>query len=228
MSEIGDIGEDMGKTRRDRKAFSVSSNTELVEMLTEKIDKYNLENGDCVRMVVEEDQLVMAIITPLMKRTHSLVKYAGEMVFMDASGNMSRQNSHVFLMMTPSFAGGLPLGAFITTSDSKTHLEAAIQLGQDILGSTAFYGRGETGPEVFFTDDLEAERLALGIVYPESTLILCIYQVLQTFWRPSEAFVRPQIQEPERRCTVPIPIDEINALCFFSRGAGSDLCEYHP
>ncbi|XP_038047808.1 uncharacterized protein LOC119721923 [Patiria miniata] len=174
--------ETLGKNK-DKKSFTVSSNPEMVKMMKEKIDKYNLENGDCVRMKVEGNQLVMAIITPLMKRTHALVRYAGEMVFMDASGNMSRHNTHVYMMMTPSFAGGLPLGAFITTGDSKPLVHSAIQLGQEILGDTAFYGRGMAGPEVFFTDDLDAERSALGAVYPRSTLILCIYQVLQAFWR---------------------------------------------
>ncbi|XP_033641438.1 uncharacterized protein LOC117301526 [Asterias rubens] len=183
MSDMEDMSEEMGKGPKDRKAFCVSTNTEMVEMLREKINKYNLENGDCVRMVVKDDQLVMAIITPLMKRAHKMVKYSGEMVFMDASGIISGQNSHVFLMMTPSFAGGLPLGAYITTNDSKAHLEAAIRLGQEIVGDTAFYGRGSIGPEVFFTDDLEEERLALSTIYPQSTLILCIYQVLQSFWR---------------------------------------------
>ncbi|XP_022109708.1 uncharacterized protein LOC110989545 [Acanthaster planci] len=176
------IDEAVGK-RRDKRTFTINSNPEMVAMLQEKIDKYNLENGDCVRWKVESNHLVMAIVTPLMKRTHALIKYAGEMVFMDASGTMSRHNTQVFMMMTPSFAGGLPLGAFITTGDSKQLIQSAIQLGQDILGDTAFYGRGMAGPEVFFTDDIDAEKFALEGVYPGSTLILCIYQVLQAFWK---------------------------------------------
>ena len=46
----------------------------------------------------------------------------------------------------------------------------------------SFYGRGDSGPELFLTDDSAAERAALKAVWPESTLMLCIFHYLQAWW----------------------------------------------
>jgi len=67
-----------------------------------------------VTMDDSNDALIIAISTPLMKRVHRLLPHGGELVFMDASGNMERQNTRVFLLMTHSAAGGLPLGVLIS------------------------------------------------------------------------------------------------------------------
>ena len=39
------------------------------------------------------------------------------------------------------------------------------------------------GPEVFLTDDSRAERQALNSAFPDATLVLCVFHVLQAFWR---------------------------------------------
>ena len=67
------------------------------------------------RIAIEKHDV--AAVTPLMARAHSL-RVAGEMVFLDASGNMDRDNLRVFLLMTWSVAGGLPLGIIVTTSEA--------------------------------------------------------------------------------------------------------------
>lgn len=40
----------------------------------------------------------------------TIIRAAGEMVFMDASSNMDPDEDHVFLLVTHSSGGGLPLG----------------------------------------------------------------------------------------------------------------------
>jgi hypothetical protein len=41
-------------------------------------------------------------------------RQSGEIVFLDATGNCDKNNMRVFLLMTVTKAGGIPLGAYAT------------------------------------------------------------------------------------------------------------------
>jgi hypothetical protein len=133
--------------------------------------------------VTVDGQMIVAIVTPLMYRVHQLVNHSGEMVFMDATGNVDRSNCRVFLLLTHSCVGGLPLGVFITTSESQSTVKAALQLLQNMVGDVGFFGQGKRGPQIFMTDDCKAEQGALKEVFPQSATLLCAFHVLQAFWR---------------------------------------------
>lgn len=92
-------------------------------------------------------------------------------------------NSRIFLLLTHSAAGGLPLGVIVTTSESQNTIAAGLKLLQSILPGDAFYGRGELGPKVVMTDDCKALRQALQNVFPQTTPLLCVFHVLQAMWR---------------------------------------------
>ena len=79
-----------------------------------------------------DGEVVVAAITPLMERAHTLQE-AGEIVFIDASGNMDRRSHRVFLLLTWSAAGGLPLAVLITSSESEETISRGLQLIKDIL-----------------------------------------------------------------------------------------------
>ena len=102
---------------------------------------------------------------------------------MDASGNMDRQNARVILLMTHSAAGGLPLGVLILSNEQCATITAALRLYMTMLDNRCFGGRGAAGPAVFMTDDSTAERAALQDVFPDSTLLLCAFHILQAYWR---------------------------------------------
>ena len=88
------------------------------------------------------------------------------------------------MILTHSCAGGLPLGVLITTSESTDTIKSALEVFNSLLDEKAYYARGPVlGPEIIMTDDSSAERQALQAVYPESTLLLCVFHVLQAFWR---------------------------------------------
>jgi predicted outer membrane lipoprotein len=131
---------------------------------------------------VNED-IIIAICTPLMKRVQRIVKHSGEMVFVDASGSMDRQNMRVFMMLTHSAAGGLPIGVLIMSNEQCATITAALQLYLTLIDEECFGGRGTSGSILFMTDDSIAERNALKLVFPESTLLLCAFHILQAFWR---------------------------------------------
>ena len=129
------------------------------------------------------DSSVVAFCTPLMKQVHQLWRYSSEMAFVDSSGGMDRSNSRVFLLLTHSPVGGLPLGLFVTTSECEAAVKCGLNLLKDVLPEGAFFGRGEEGPNVVMTDDCTAERSAIHEVWPLCTLLLCIFHVLQAVWR---------------------------------------------
>ena len=51
------------------------------------------------------------------------------------------------------------------------------------MDDDALFGRGRNGPAIFMTDESASERAALRAVFPPSTLLLCVFHVIQTFWR---------------------------------------------
>ena len=94
----------------------------MLHSLEELTQQYNaaLETPGMAVSVTDDKQVVMAICTPLMQRVHTLHKYSGEMCFIDASSNMDRHNCKVFLLLTHSCVGGLPIGVLITTSEQRS------------------------------------------------------------------------------------------------------------
>ena len=167
-----------------QKEYGASSGEEMLHDLAASVKRYNSEQQqECCKMAQVEHNIVIAICTPLMQRVHRKHPCSGELVFVDASAGMDRFDCQVFVIMTHSAAGGLPLGILFTTSSSRATVTAALNLYTELLSSDAFYGRGERGPQVFMTDDCDTERQSLAAVFPESTLLLCIFHVLQAAWR---------------------------------------------
>lgn len=157
----------------------------VLQKLEDKLKEYDeATGGKGARMkIVGERNAAIAICTPLMHHVYSSIKHSGELVFIDASGNMDRQGCRVFLLLTHCCAGGVPLGVLVTTSESTETVTEALHLYNSLLSDDSYFGRGQKGPEIFMTDDSLSERQALESVYPESTLLLCIFHVLQAFSR---------------------------------------------
>ena len=167
-----------------KQAYGAPSGDNMLADLRAWIEQYNIDHGRvCAQMERTLDgQLVVAICTPLMQRVHTRVQQSGELIFVDSSGNCDRQNHSLFLIMTHSAAGGLPLGVMITTSESQTTLSTGMTLLKQLLPPDSFFGR-EDGPQAVMTDDCSALRQALQSVFPGASLILCTFHVLQEMWR---------------------------------------------
>lgn len=158
----------------------------LTEELERKISQYNSQCGsDCARLNPTADgrQFTVAICSPLMRRVHAGLKHSGEMVFMDSSSNVDRQHCRVFLLLTRSGAGGLPLGILLTQSEKESVIFQGLQTLKSLLSEDAFSGRGSSGPQMFLTDDCQAERAAVHQAFPQTTLLLGRFHLLQTVWR---------------------------------------------
>ncbi|XP_041463997.1 uncharacterized protein LOC121415020 isoform X2 [Lytechinus variegatus] len=157
----------------------------MLHSLRTYISHYNTQVGsECMALdITSDNKVVMAICTPLMKRVHEEVKHASELVFIDASSNMDRYGCSVFLLLTHSCAGGLPLGVLITSSEAEGVIEAALKLYRSLLPQKCFGGRGVQGPALIMTDDSAAEQNAISHVFPASQTLLCVFHVLQATWR---------------------------------------------
>ncbi|XP_064622685.1 uncharacterized protein LOC135484914 [Lineus longissimus] len=165
-----------------KKAYG-NSDLNMMKDLEKLVERLNSEGETIIKMSTSDNQLIVAICTPLMKRVHQMVEQSGEMTFVDSSGNMDRHNLRLFLLMTHSCCGGLPLGCLITSTETESTIKSALELLKSIILNEAFYGRGVEGSIIFMTDDCEAERKALKSAFPKSTPILCVFHVLQAAWR---------------------------------------------
>ncbi|XP_034253910.1 uncharacterized protein LOC117652856 isoform X2 [Thrips palmi] len=156
----------------------------MVTKLKDVIDDYNLKcNSQCADIWIDNDDIVVVICSPLMKRVHELLKSSSEVVIMDFSGNMDRYDTRVGFLIAPSLAGGLPLGIIMTSAESEALITKGLQMLQKLYPSTCFFGRGSNGPKVFITDDCKKERNSLAHLYPLAILLLCLFHILQAFLR---------------------------------------------
>ncbi|KAI8485675.1 hypothetical protein Bbelb_365090 [Branchiostoma belcheri] len=164
---------------KDRQMFAklVDRLKSYEEANPEASTSYQLYEGD-------SQPLIIALVTPLMKRVHQEVQQSGELVFIDATSNTEEHNLKVFMLCTHHVAGALPLGMLITSDEKESTLCQGFQTLKSILPSHAFYGHGpDVGPDVILTDNCDEERNALTQTWPGATLLLCTFHVLQQVWR---------------------------------------------
>ncbi|XP_073727890.1 uncharacterized protein [Misgurnus anguillicaudatus] len=168
----------------NKQEFGEQSGEGMLVALERQVESYNASCDDtCAKLRMSSAGTpLVAICSPLMKRTHSLSN-SGEMCFMDSSGNMDRENCRVFLLLTHTCAGGLPLGIIITQSEDERTISEGLELLKSLLKNDSFGGRGEAGPCVFLTDYSKAEKGAIAQVFPEAKQLLCIFHLLQAVWR---------------------------------------------
>lgn len=167
-----------------RGEYGAQQGPSMLEALGRQVEEYNTKCGEvCARMTTSSAGApLIAICSPLMRRVHT-TKHSGELCFIDSSGNMDREDCRVFLLLTHTCAGGIPLGIIITQAEDKGTIFEGLELLKELIGSEGFAGRGQAGPGVFLTDDSSAERGALKQAFPQATRLLCSFHLLQAAWR---------------------------------------------
>ena len=107
-------------------------------------------------------QWAIAICDLFMRRVHKLIPQAADLMLVDATSNLDREDSKLFHFVTPSAIGGLPLANLITTREDEDTISFGLALLKTILPEYAFYGRGkDVGPCLIITDDSTPERNSL-------------------------------------------------------------------
>ena len=86
---------------------------------------------------------------------------------------MEEFNLLVFLMVTHSVCGALPLGIVITSDETTETLANALAQLKSALPEDAFYGSSAAnGPKVFMTDNCLELKEAISQNWPDSTQVL--------------------------------------------------------
>jgi len=103
--------------------FGASYGNAIMISLAEAVNVNNLESNTnrAAIKVLEDGKFAIAISTPLMQRISCDLEECGEMLFIDASGNIDMAAK--FVIYTNSCVGGLPIGTIILTSEFCLHLQ---------------------------------------------------------------------------------------------------------
>ena len=97
---------------------------------------------------------------------------------------MEEYNLRVFVMVTHSPVGALPLSIVITSDETSSTLMQALDLLKACLNQSSFFGRGDAlGPGIIMTDNCGELREALSYAWPSANLLLCVFHILQQVWR---------------------------------------------
>lgn len=147
----------------------------MYTVLNNKKKEYEV-NG--IEILIENQNV--AIITPIMRRSHTM-DFSKEIIFVDSSGSCDQTNTVVTFFFGISKIGVLPMGVVLHTGQNKDNYLSAFEIFKNLIGPNGFCGKGE--PKVFMTDYSSAERSALQSCFPNSTLLLCSFHVLQAVWR---------------------------------------------
>lgn len=115
-----------------------------------------------------------------MERAHRL-KTAGHIVFVDSTASCDAEHNSITFVLSVTVAGAVPLAIIITKAQGLADYMSGFELLRDVLGDKAFGGQGE--PNLFMTDDSDAERGALQQVFPKAKLLLCSFHIGQAVWR---------------------------------------------
>ena len=162
------------------------SGPEAYKVAQQKVADYNEKhNRELAKIdITETGDVIVAICDDFCRRVHETVPQAGDIVLVDATSNLDRHDTKLFHLICPTPVGGLPLGTLIVSREDEDTLDSALALYESILPEKAFFGRGiKVGPKIFMTDDATAERNALLKKWPDATLLLCVFHLLQAFWR---------------------------------------------
>lgn len=103
-----------------------------------QVESYNKKCKDsCALMGTSSWGAPLVLVcSPLMKKVQQL-KHSRELCFIDSSGNMDRENCRVFLLLTHSCSGGLPLDILLCQSEDEQKLELLKQIVWEWPGRTA-------------------------------------------------------------------------------------------
>ena len=150
--------------------------------LESQLEKYNAtsEGKASFFKTSDNEHYFVVICTPIMKRVHKMVQQSSELVMVDASGGMDKQKHRMYVFVTPTAAGGLPLGIIITDTEKTYVFNESVGKLKEIFPEDSFNGKKE--PQIFITDNDLKERGPLKEHFPNVKLLLCQFHFLKALW----------------------------------------------
>ena len=129
-----------------------------------------------------DDLRVIAFCSKKMLAALSETKISAKVVCIDSSGGMDRSSARLFNLVIPGPVGGLSIGMFICFSETAPTIEKGLRLLKQIWTKNQAVDANFC-PTVFMSDDSSAQIGAIQNVFKESTVLLCIFHVLNAFWK---------------------------------------------
>ena len=141
------------------KRYGIINGVDANQRAEQGIKNYNEKHGLELAKIAQTDEATVAICDLFSRRVHVKLPEAGDIILVDATSNLDRQDTKLVHIVCPSPAGGIPLGNIIVSREDEITLKA----GFDLLPTGAFFRRGpNVGPKIAMTDDCQAEHLALS------------------------------------------------------------------
>ncbi|KAK4317593.1 hypothetical protein Pmani_011329 [Petrolisthes manimaculis] len=146
------------------------------------IRKYASENPGCrIELETCGDRYTAVLVTDFMLRVHKEFREAGEVVFVDTTWRKDKKHTSVTPLLCTGPAGTAPLGIIFSSSLDEYSYTTGFRLLKNMLGDSAFHGQGH--PNCFITDGKDTEWRALKTIWPDSSVYLCIFHILQQTWQ---------------------------------------------
>ncbi|XP_055924404.1 uncharacterized protein LOC129956510 [Argiope bruennichi] len=146
----------------------------LLSKLKQQIVSYANINTE---VACEENPFVVAVVTPIIKRSLSLPT-SQEITFFDSISSCDSESHSVMFMLASCAAGAVLVEIFIAKGQTEDSYKQGFTLVLNILKELVFHRH-----TTFITADLNIEVSALKKIWPESQHYLCIFHVGQALWR---------------------------------------------
>ena len=160
------------------KRYLIINGVDAYQRAEQRIKNYNEKHGLELAKIAQTDEATVAVLYS--RRVHEKIPEADDIILVDATSNLDRQDTKLVHIVCPSPAGGIPLGNIIVSREDEITLKA----GFDLLPTGAFFRRGpNVGPKIAMTDDCQAEHLVLSSTWESMKLLLCVFHLLQALWR---------------------------------------------
>ncbi|XP_035227952.1 uncharacterized protein LOC118200132 [Stegodyphus dumicola] len=99
--------------------YGAKHGKDVISDLKAFCNNYSIVSAGKVSMKTVNNNIAVAICTPIMQRTATLLPQAKELILVDASGHMDVLNHRVYFFISPAVVGGAPVGCVITDVEKE-------------------------------------------------------------------------------------------------------------
>lgn len=154
-------------------------------ILEQLIEDFNIDAGiESASFDVCDDNYAVAVLSPFMRRISHLWPQAKYEVLLTCCGTLQDDPKNcLFVFLSPSPVGALPVGAFITSSLMPKVISKGVELFYALLDERCFGGNGTDGPRVVLTDDSLLLIRLMNNTFPKSSVFLADKFVVDSSWK---------------------------------------------
>ena len=106
------------------KRYGTFNGVDAYQRAVQRIKNYNEKHCLELAKVVQTEQgeTIVAVCDLFSRRVHENIPQAGDIILVDATSNLDRQDTKLVHIVCPSPAGGMPLGNIIVSREGEITL----------------------------------------------------------------------------------------------------------